>query len=92
MVRLKQSWVLREENTHGFSSRVSTFVQLGRPGSQRNCLISSVAAMPSDAAVRHCSLCWNTIKWDNTRMSSFFPLANKYEGPFPTHSQNNPSS
>lgn len=80
MVRLKQSWVLREENTPAFSSRVSVFVQLGWLGSQRNCLISSVAAMPSNAAVRHCSLCWNTTKWDNTRMSSYFPLANKDQG------------
>lgn len=72
MVRLKQSWVLREEKTPGFSSRVSVFAQLGWPGSQRNCLLSSVAAMPSNAGVRHRSLCRNAIKWDNTRMSSYF--------------------
>lgn len=75
-----------EEHTHGFSLRVSILVQLGWPGSQRNCLISSVAAMLSNAAVRHCSLCWNTIKWDNTRTSSYFPLAKKDQGLFSTHS------
>ena len=86
MVRLNQSWVPREGKTPGFSSRVSVFVQLGCPGSQRNCLISSVAAMPSNAAVRHCSLRWNTIAWDSARMSSYFPLANKDQGLFSTRS------
>lgn len=36
-------------------------MQLGQPGSQRNCLISSVTAMPSNAAVRFCSLCWTPL-------------------------------
>lgn len=42
MVRLKQSWVLREGNTPGFPARVSVFEQLGQPGADQ-----SVTATPS---------------------------------------------
>lgn len=85
MVRLKQSWVLREGNTPGFPARLSVFEQLGQPGPQRNSR-SVCHCNALHAALGHCSLFWNTIKWDNTRMSSHFLLANKDQGLFSMHS------
>lgn len=78
MVRLKRLGAKGGKSTRFF------FMQLGWPSSQRNYLLSSVTAMPSTAVVRHCSPSWNTAKRDNTRISNYFPLANKDQGLFST--------